>query len=167
MHKQVSSRLSDGGSPGKLAEYTRIIAEKGGNIRSIGGAEWDGRGAVAVLLDDMPSAKFDGILEELNRLEFPSVEIFTAEAVLPDEVGSLAAACTAIDNLNIASILVIDTRLGKGLVTFGFESEDDAILARTRLDNVAVPEHTLTAAWAAHEAWDASNPNPAPDPANP
>ena len=56
MHKQVSSLLSDGGSPGKLAEYTQIIADKGGNIRSIGGAEWAGTGAVAVLLDDMTNA---------------------------------------------------------------------------------------------------------------
>ena len=32
MHKQVSSRLSDGGSPGKLAQYTAIIADKGLNI---------------------------------------------------------------------------------------------------------------------------------------
>ena len=167
MHKQVSSRLSDGGSPGKLAQYTAIIADKGLNIRSIGGAEWDGTGAVAVLLDDMTNAEFADLIDVLNNSDFPTVGIWTAEAVLDDGVGALAAACQAIDDLNIASILVADTHGGKALVTFGFESESDADEARTRLDTVAVEPHTLTAAWQAHEAWDAANPNPAPDPANP
>ena len=81
--------------------------------------------------------------------------------MLDDGVGTLSAACKAIDDLNIASILVTDTHGGKALVTFGFESEADADEARTRLDTVAVPAHTLTASWQAHEDWDASNPNPA------
>jgi hypothetical protein len=166
MHKQVASLLSAGGSPGKLAAYTRIIANNGGNIRAIGGSEWEGTGAVAVLLDD--GADENAILEALNGNEFPSRVIFAAEAVLTDTEGSLADACDLIDDLNIASILVADSHGGKGLVTFGFESEADAEEATRRLGGLAVPPHTLTAAWEAHEAWDANNPNqPPPDPANP
>jgi hypothetical protein len=167
MHKQVSSLLSAGGSPGKLALYTQIIADKGGNIRSIGGSEWDGTGAVAVLLDDMADEAFDELVEVLNASDFPTTTIWTAEAVLDDAVGNLAEACRAIDDMNIASILVTDSHGGKGLVTFGFESEGDAEEARSRLGDLAVPAHTLTAAWEAHEEWDDSNPNPRPDPANP
>ena len=169
MHKQVSSVLSAGGSPGKLALFTSIIQDKGANIRSIGGAESGGAGAVAVLFDDMTDGEFAELVEVLNASDFPTLEIFTAEAVLDDQVGTLAAATDAIRELDVATILVADTHLGKGLVTFGFEKETDAETARTLLGNigVGVPPHTLTAAWAAHEEWDTSNPNPAPDPANP
>ena len=172
MHKQVSSLLSAGGSPGKLAKYTRLLANQGVNIRAIGGAEWKGKGAVALLVDD--DADENALLEVLNGEGFPSTVIYAAEAVLPDHPGALADACEAIDDLNIASILVADTHGGRGLVTFGFESEADAETALARLGSVdddppgvGVPSHTLTAAWAAHEAWDATNTNPAPDPAHP
>ncbi|MFL5725142.1 MAG: hypothetical protein ACJ765_04375 [Chloroflexota bacterium] len=167
MHKQVSSLLSNSGSPGKLAQYTRILADQRVNVRSIGGAEWDGRGAVALLVDD--GVDEDSLLEALNAGGFPSQVIYAAEAVLTDEPGRLAEACEAIGDLNIASILVADTHGGKGLVTFGFESAADAETALSRLDGLGgVKPHTLTAAWQAHEAWDATNPNqPPPDPANP
>ena len=169
MHKQVSSVLSAGNSPGKLALYASIVQDKGANIRSIGGAESNGAGAVAVLFDDMSDPEFAELVEVLNASDFPTVEIFTAEAVLDDQPGALAAATDAIRDLDVATILVADSHNGKGLVTFGFESEADAETARSALANlgVGVPPHTLTAAWAAHEEWDTSNPNPAPDPANP
>jgi hypothetical protein len=172
MHKQVSSLLSAGGSSGQLAKYTRILADQHVNIRAIGGAEWDGTGAVALLVDD--GADENALLEALNGGGFPSTVIYAAEAVLPDAPGALADACEAIGDLNIASILVADTHGGKGLVTFGFESAGDAETALSRLGSVdddppglGVPTHTLTASWAAHEAWDGTNPNPAPDPAHP
>ena len=163
MHKQVSSRLSAGGSPGKLAQYTRILANQGVNIRSIGGAEWDGHGAVALLVDD--GVDENVLIDALNGEGFPSTLIYAAEAVLFDREGALADACEAIGDLNIASILVADTHGGYGLVTFGFESEADAEEALTRLGDIAVPPHTLTAAWQAHEQWDRENPNqPPPNP---
>ena len=42
-------------------------------------------------------------------------------------------------------------------MSFGFATQQEADDARTALGGLAVPEHTLTAAWAAHEAWDQAN----------
>jgi hypothetical protein len=166
MHAQVSSQLSAGGSPGKLAQYTRILADRGVNIRAIGGSEWGGQGAVAVLADgDMNESE---LAEALSAADFPSVPIYGAEAVLPDEPGSLATAAERIGDLNILTILVADTHGGAGLVSFGFETKREANEASRRLGDLAVKrEHDLTRAWQAHEDWDATNPNPRPDPANP
>jgi hypothetical protein len=166
MHAQVSSQLSAGGSPGKLAQYTRILADRKLNIRAIGGSEWGGQGAVAVLVDgDMNESE---LAETLTEADFPSVPIYAAEAVLPDVEGSLATAAERIGDLNILTILVADTHGGVGLVSFGFETRHEANEARRRLGDLAVKrEHDLTRAWQAHEDWDATNPNPRPDPANP
>jgi hypothetical protein len=162
MHRQVNSLLSNGGSPGKLAQYTRELATQGVNIRSIGGAEWGGTGAVAVLVDEGTNEV--QLAEALTAAGFESVPIYAAEAIMPDEPGALAGACEAIGDLNIASILVADTHGGVGLVTFGFESQDDAREAERRLGDIGVKPHKLTRAWQAHEDWDATNPNPRPNP---
>jgi hypothetical protein len=165
MHAQVSSQLSAGGSPGKLAQYTRILADKV-NIRAIGGSEWDGQGAVAVLVDgDMNESDLAELLTEQG---FPSVPIFAAEAVLPDKPGSLATAAELIGDLNILTILVADTHGGVDLVSFGFATPEEAEDARGRLGDLAATKpHNNTYAWEAHEAWDADNPTPRPDPLNP
>jgi hypothetical protein len=165
MHKQVSSLLANGGSPGQLAKYAHALADAGVNIRAIGGSEWEHRGAVAVLVDD--STDEEELLKALGD-EFPSRWLYCAEAVLPDEPGSLATAADRIgDKLNILSVLVADTHLGVGLVSFGFETEREAEAARANLGNYAVEEvHDLTRAWAEHEAWDQSNPDK-PDPRHP
>jgi hypothetical protein len=168
MHKQVASMLAAGGSPGQLAKYTRLLAEKGLNIRSIGGAEWHHRGAVGTLVDnDLADDELEALVKELDDEGFPSIVIHAAEAVLPDTPGSLADACERIGDLNIATILVVDTHGGNGLVTFGFATAEEAAAALDRLGDLGVPPHTLTAAWEAHERWDGDNPNPAPDPHNP
>ena len=167
MHAQVSSQLSAGGSPGKLAQYTRILANQNVNIRAIGGSEWDGQGAVAVLVDgDMNESE---LAEALSAEGFPTVPIYGAEAVLPDEPGALATAAERIgDELDILTILVADTHGGVGLVSFGFATKREANDASRRLGDLAVRrEHDLTRAWQAHEDWDATNPNPRPDPASP
>ena len=165
MHKQVSSLLADGGSPGQLARYTQLLASRKVNIRAIGGAEWNHHGAVAVLVDDRTDE--DELAEWLTGQDFPSVPIFAAEAVLPDVPGSLANAATRLGDLNILTILVADTHGGVGLVSFGFGSSEEADQARDLLGDLAVPVHGLTAAWNAHEVWDGTNPNPQPDPHNP
>jgi hypothetical protein len=161
MHRQVNSLLSNGGSPGKLAEYTRKLADRGVNIRAIGGAEWGGRGAVAVLVDENTNEA--ELADWLGTEGYPSRPIVAVEAVLDDRPGALAEACEKIGKVNIASILVVDTHLGYGLVTFGFESEGDAAKARQALRGIATEPHKLTEAWQAHDDWDRSNPDP-PDP---
>ena len=164
MHRQVNSLLSTGRSPGKLADYTRKLADRGVNIRAIGGAEWDGMGAVAVLVDDRTNEA--ELADWLGTQGYPSRTIFAVEAVLDDKPGALAEACETIGDRNIASILVVDTHLGYGLVTFGFEKQADASAARQALKGLALEPHKLTAAWQAHEDWDQGNPNP-PDPRHP
>jgi hypothetical protein len=169
MHKQVASMLAAGGSPGQLAKYARMLAERGLNIRSVGGAEWNHHGAVGTLIDnDLADDELDALVKELDAEGFPSIVIHAAEAVLPDTPGALADACERIGDLNIATILVVDTHGGNGLVTFGFATADEAAAALDRLGDFGVAPHTLTASWAAHEQWDRENPNqPPPDPRNP
>jgi hypothetical protein len=169
MHSQLSSELSTGGSPGKLAQYTKLIAEHGANIKAIGGAEVGGSGGVAVLLhEDLSGGGMNELIEKLTDEGFPSSEIFAAEAVVPDEVGGLAGATALLAELNILTILVVDSHGGNGLVTFGFGSQPEANEARQLLGDLAVPRHGLSHAWDEHEAWDANNPNqPPPDPHNP
>jgi hypothetical protein len=163
MHQQLSSMLSAGGTPGKLAQYTKILADQNVNIRAIGGSEWNGNGAVAVLVDD--NVDQQALIDTLEGEGFPSVPIFAAEAVLPDEVGALADAASRIgDDLNILTVLVADTHMGHGLVSFGFATEAEAETARDRLGDLGRRSHSLTAAWQAHEDWDRTNPNPAPTP---
>jgi hypothetical protein len=164
MHKQVSSLLADGGSPGKLAQYTAIIAGQGLNIRAIGGTEWEGHGAVALLVDhdDDHDEVVDDLDNLLNDSDFPSTVIWAAEAILDDQSGSLAAACDAIGDLNILSILVMDTHLKRGLVSFGFATHDEADEARSRLGALALPEHGLTKAWQDHEDFDEAHSTPPP-----
>jgi hypothetical protein len=169
MHKQVSSLLANGSSPGRLAEYTALLAQRGENIRAIGGSEWNHHAAVAVLLDDRPGRDEGDLAEWLSDRKFPTVKIFTAEAILSDVSGSLATAAALIakEGLNILTVLVADTHLEVGLVSFGFATEDEARRARVALgDDLAVPPHTLTHAWQDHEAWDQGNPDK-PDPRNP
>jgi hypothetical protein len=166
MHQQLSSLLSAGGSPGQLADYTRQLAARGVNIRAIGGSEWDHRGAVATLIaNDVDGDELSGWLEGKG---YPTRVIYAAEAVLPDEVGSLATAAERIGDLNILTILVADTHGGVGLVSFGFETHDEANTARERLGDLAVDEeHDLTAAWEDHEDWDGKNTAPRPNPKHP
>jgi hypothetical protein len=164
MHKQVSSLLADGGSPTKLAQYTAIIAGQGLNIRAIGGSEWEGHGAVALLVDhdDGHDEVVDDLVTVLNDSDFPSTVIWAAEAILDDHSGSLAAACEAIGDLNILSVLVMDTHLKRGLVSFGFSTHDEADEARSRLGNMALLEHELTRAWQDHEDFDQAHSAPPP-----
>jgi hypothetical protein len=165
MHSQLSSELSTGGSPGRLAEYTKLLSIEGANIRAIGGAEVGGRGGVAVVLhNDLNQGEMNALAEKLTGGGFPTVHIFAAEAVLPDEVGALANATALLAELNILTILVIDSHGGNGWVTFGFGSHQEANEARGLLGDLAVREHGLSDAWDEHEAWDGSNPNPRPDP---
>ena len=145
MHKQVSSLLSDGRIAGQARRvHRRSLPANGGNIRAIGGAEWGGTGAVAVLLDDMTDLAFEDLVDTLTASEFPTTTIWTAEAVLDDAVGTLADACTAIDDLNIASILVTDTHGGKALVSSASSPRPMPTRRGPRLDTVSVPAHTLT-----------------------
>jgi hypothetical protein len=141
-----------------------IVAGQGANIRAIGGAESEGHGAVAMLIEDFDE---DELADLLSQNDFPSTVLFAAEAVLDDRSGALAEACGLLADLDIQSILVADTHLGRALVSFGFSTQQDADEARDLLGALAVPEHTLTAAWAAHEAWDRANADSPPDPFNP
>jgi len=165
MHQQLSSLLAAGGSPGQLAKYARQLAERGVNIRAIGGSEWDHQGAVATLID----GEVDGaeLTDWLAGQGYRTRLIHAAEAVLPDEPGSLATAAERIGDLNILTVLVADTHGDVGLVSFGFETHDEADTARQRLSDFAVPEHDLTAAWEDHQDWDRRNPNERPDPHHP
>jgi hypothetical protein len=165
MHQQLSSLLAAGGSPGQLAKFARQLAERGVNIRAIGGSEWDHQGAVATLIDN--DVDGDELTDWLAGQGYPTRLIHAAEAVLPDEPGSLATAAERIGDLNILTVLVADTHGGVGLVSFGFETHDEADTARERLGDFAVPEHDLTAAWQDHEDWDGQNPNPRPNPHEP
>ena len=161
MHAQVSSQLSAGGSPGKLAQYTRILADRGVNIRAIGGSEWDGQGAVAVLVDgDMKESELAELLtaraSRASRSTGPRQSCPTSRARSrrppsdrgrpehPDDPRRRHARWSRPGQLRLR-----------------VEDEADEAGAASATSR-STRAHNNTKAWQAHEDWDATNPNPRP-----
>jgi hypothetical protein len=136
MHKPVLASLSTNGmTPGHLAAIGEALGSADINIGAVGGAEWEGNGAVALLLDHR---KGEDNSEEAARIirdaGYQAVVIFSVTAELDNAPGALgrAARRLADANINIASILVVGVRGPRALVNFGV-AEGDLDAARSAL----------------------------------
>ena len=138
MHKPVLASLSTNGmTPGHLATIGEALgsATPPINIGAVGGAEWEGNGAVALLLDHR---KGEDNSEEAARIirdaGYGAVVIESVTAELDNRPGELgrAARKLADANINIASILVVGVRGPRALVNFGV-AEGDLDAARSAL----------------------------------
>ena len=124
MHRQVSTILSDGGSPGQLARFGEALRRHGVNIDLIGGAEWDHRGPLSLTFGDKSKHDDDEVLPFATAMEeehFGWLAYRSAEIELSDEPGELGRAGAVLGNanINIYGILVIGRHGKNGTVGLG------------------------------------------------
>lgn len=129
MHKQVTALLSAGGSPGKLAAFGGALGAAGLNIAMIGGAEWLHDGPVTFVLDkDSQDERraFEAICE---RDEIPWLSFVMVAVTLNNEPGELGRAAAAVGDINIYSVIVLDSEDGHAVVGLGIRPSkaDDAV----------------------------------------
>jgi hypothetical protein len=133
MHKTLSSLVSAGSSPGKLANFAKALGAADLDIEAIGGAEWAHDGPLAVVLrEDGEDAleRFAAVCEELH---VPWLSFATVSVELEDVPGSLGDAAEVIDDINIYCVLVRKPHGNKAVVDLAFDpSRADEVVDRLR-----------------------------------
>lgn len=125
MHRQLSSLLSAGSSPGKLARLGEALGAAGIDIATIGGAEWRHFGPVTFIVKEdkgvAPGDQLEAFAKVMHELKFPWIALRTVEVRLADEPGELGRASGVLgdQDINIYSLVVLDTPGGKADVGFG------------------------------------------------
>jgi hypothetical protein len=117
-------------SPGHLAAIGEALGNASPpiNIGAVGGAEWQGRGAIALLFDDHDEETIPeraaGIISDLG---YGTLIISGVTVELPNRPGELGRAARKLANagINIASILVVGVRGPNALVSFGVDPADE------------------------------------------
>jgi hypothetical protein len=130
MHKPVLASLSTNGmSPGHLAAIGEALgnATPPINIGAVGGAEWEGSGAIALLFDH--GRNEDNSEEAASIIRAAGYNAVVIDAVtveLDNRPGELGRAARKLANadINIASILVVGVRGPRALVSFGVDPAD-------------------------------------------
>ena len=127
MHKPVLASLStDGRSPGHLAKIGAALGAVDINIAAIGGAEWQGSGAVALLLDHPKGQDNSEAAASAIRGAGYEAEVISGVTVeLENRAGELGRAAGKLGDINIASILVVGVRGPRALVSFGVAPADE------------------------------------------
>lgn len=129
MHKPVLASLStDGMSPGHLARIGRALGDAGINIGAVGGAEWEGSGAIALLFDHPRNEDNSEQAAQIIRGEgYQAVVIAGVTVELPNRPGELGRSAQQLADagINIASILVVGVRGPRVLVSFGVDPGDE------------------------------------------
>ena len=131
MHRPVLAKLSTNGmSPGHLAAIGEALgnATPKINIGAVGGAEWEGSGAIALLFDDHDEEEIpERAAAVINGAGYSTVIISGVTVELPNQPGELgrAARKLANANINIASVLVVGVRGPRALVNFGVDPADE------------------------------------------
>ena len=151
MHKVVSATTT--GSVGDLGRIARRLADNGIDIRFIGGGEGalpsGSAGIVSMIVS--PDEDEQGIIDMLTDLELgggrrlASVRLFWAlDVELDDERGELAAVAATLGaaDINIMSVISIDSRARRATVNLAFEDQSARDRARDVLkaDGFAVME---------------------------
>jgi hypothetical protein len=122
MHRQVASLLSTS-SPGRLAKLGNALGARGINITTTGGAEWKHHGPVTLMIQDdwgaEPRNDLGGFADVMAEEGFPWLVFRTIEVDLPDEPGALGRAATALGDVNIYAVTVLEGSGGRALVGLG------------------------------------------------
>ena len=139
MHKVVSCATA--GSVGDLGRIARRLADEGIDIRFIGGGEGalpsGSAGIVSMIVS--PDEDEQKIIDILTDLELgggrrlASVRLFSAlDLDLDDEPGELAAAAATLGeaDMNIMSVISIESRARRAIVNLAFEDESARDRAR-------------------------------------
>jgi hypothetical protein len=122
MHRQVASLLSTS-SPGRLAKLGNALGARGIDIATTGGAEWKHHGPVTLMIKDDwgadPNNDLGGFADVMAAEGFPWLIFRTIEVELRDEPGALGAAATALGDINIYAVTILETEGAKALVGLG------------------------------------------------
>jgi len=122
VHRQVASLLSTS-SPGRLAKLGSALGARGIDIATTGGAEWKHSGPVTLMIKDDwgsdPENDLYAFAEVMASEQFPWLVFRTIEVELRDEPGALGAAATALGDVNIYAVTILDTSNSKAVVGLG------------------------------------------------
>lgn len=161
MHRQVASLISTN-SPGRLAKLGSALGARRIDIATTGGAEWKHHGPVTLMIKNdwgaAPDDQIHAFAEVMAEGEFPWLVFRTIEVELSDEPGSLGAAATALDDINVYAVTVLETSGDKALVGLGVRPSQvgDAIARLTAANYDARrrrhPNETGDDDW--WDAWD-------------
>lgn len=164
MHRQVASLLSTK-SPGRLAKLGNALGARGIDIATTGGAEWMHSGPVTLMIKDdwagEPEDQLRAFAEVMATEEFPWLVFRTIEVELKDEPGSLGAAATALDDINIYAVTILKSDGAKATVGLGVRPTEveEAIrrlrAAKYKVDRRHHPKDTGDDQDSWWDAWDA------------
>jgi hypothetical protein len=160
MHRQIASLLSTS-SPGRLAKLGSALGARRIDIATTGGAEWKHSGPVTLMLKNDwgtgPDDQFGAFAEVMADGEFPWLVFRTIEVELKDEAGSLGAAATALGDINVYAVTILETDGADALVGLGVRPSQvgDAIerlrAAKYEARRRRHPDETGDDWW---DAWD-------------
>jgi hypothetical protein len=122
MHRQVASLLSTK-SPGRLAKLGSALGARKIDIATTGGAEWKHTGPVTLMIKNDwgigPDDQLHAFAEVMADGQFPWLVFRTIEVELTDEPGSLGGAATALGDVNVYAVTILETSGDKTLVGLG------------------------------------------------
>jgi hypothetical protein len=122
MHRQVASLLSTR-SPGRLAKLGSALGARGIDIATTGGAEWKHSGPVTLMLKEDwgsdPDNQLYAFAEVMADQELPWLVFRTIEIEMRDEPGALGAAATALGDVNIYAVTLLETQNSRSVVGLG------------------------------------------------
>jgi hypothetical protein len=145
MHRQVASLLSTS-SPGRLAKLGSALGARRIDIATTGGAEWKHHGPVTLTIkNDWGSGPDDdlrGFAEVMAEGEFPWLVFRTIEVELRDEPGSLGAAATALGDINVYAVTILETDGTNALIGLGVRpSQVGEAVRRLKSHNARLRRH--------------------------
>lgn len=138
MHKQVSALLSKGGSAGKLAEFGKALGVADLDIATIGGAEWLHDGPLTFILKDDGAEAMQRFAVVCHDHRVPWLSFPIVAVRMKDVKGELGRAADAVDDINIYSVIVLESSGDRARVGFGIRPKEADLVVR-RL-NEADPE---------------------------
>lgn len=131
MHKQVSALVSAGSSPGKLALFGKALGAADLDIDTIGGAEWLHDGPLTFILKDDGEAAMRRFARVCHAHKVPWLSFAIVAVQMNDVKGELGRAADAVDNINIYSVIVLESSGDTARVGLGIRpTEADEVVSR-------------------------------------
>jgi hypothetical protein len=141
----VASLISTA-SPGRLAKLGSALGARRIDIATTGGAEWKHHGPVTLTIKNDwgtgPDDQIRGFAEVMAEGEFPWLVFRTIEVELKDEPGSLGAAATALGDINVYAVTILESDGTNALIGLGVRpSQVVEAVSRLKSHNARLRRH--------------------------